>query len=159
MLSSISANFGTPMAGQNCIIEESEASEGADSEHLMRGGGPSLELPQFRFPQPPQQLLDLARTRFMGRNPTELLPPPQGPIPEPTGPAPPELLPTGPQPTALTVTEAVDGRDEWWESWERFLRIRRGQNPKGCYTFQDLTALNGSVVRLWDDAALHAGDT
>ncbi|TKY54386.1 hypothetical protein E2542_SST18793 [Spatholobus suberectus] len=49
-----------------------------------------------------------------------------------------------------TVTEERDGKLEWWESWERLLRMRRGENENGWYTCQDLTAFNGSVVRLWD---------
>jgi len=53
----------------------------------------------------------------------------------------------------VTVTEEweeVDGEGEWWESWERLLRMRMGKNEKGWYTCQDLAALNGGVVRLWD---------
>lgn len=53
----------------------------------------------------------------------------------------------------VTEDERDGGRQEWWESWERLLRIRRGENEKGWYTCQDLTALNGTVVRLWDHAA------
>ncbi|RDY10797.1 hypothetical protein CR513_04622, partial [Mucuna pruriens] len=54
-----------------------------------------------------------------------------------------------------TITEEWedwDGRGEWWESWERLLRMKQGENEKGWYTCQDLTVLNGSVVRLWDGA-------
>ncbi|KAE8714071.1 Plant invertase/pectin methylesterase inhibitor superfamily protein [Hibiscus syriacus] len=36
------------------------------------------------------------------------------------------------------------------ESWERVLRLRKGE--KGWYLYQDLTAINGNVVRLWDDS-------
>ncbi|XLT86833.1 hypothetical protein HN873_008586, partial [Arachis hypogaea] len=39
---------------------------------------------------------------------------------------------------------------EWWEKWERLLRLRNGVNEGGWYTCQDLTELNGNVVRLWD---------
>ncbi|XP_057729859.1 uncharacterized protein LOC130945144 [Arachis stenosperma] len=39
---------------------------------------------------------------------------------------------------------------EWWESWERLLKLRVGENQNGWYTWQDLTAINGNVVRLWD---------
>ncbi|GMI92643.1 hypothetical protein like AT3G43110 [Hibiscus trionum] len=39
---------------------------------------------------------------------------------------------------------------EWWESWERVLRFRKGET--GWYRYQDLTAINGNVVRLWDDS-------
>ncbi|ESW26548.1 hypothetical protein PHAVU_003G128400 [Phaseolus vulgaris] len=52
-----------------------------------------------------------------------------------------------------TVTEEwneIDGEGEWWERWERLLRMRMGENEKGWYTCQDLAALNGCVVRLWD---------
>nr|KJB07340.1 hypothetical protein B456_001G017300 [Gossypium raimondii] len=38
---------------------------------------------------------------------------------------------------------------EWWESWERVFRVRKGE--RGWYRYQDLTAINGNVVRLWDD--------
>lgn len=44
-------------------------------------------------------------------------------------------------------------RGEWWEGWERLLRMRRGESENGWYTCQDLTALNGNVVRLWDGMA------
>ncbi|KAK8597638.1 hypothetical protein V6N13_095038 [Hibiscus sabdariffa] len=40
--------------------------------------------------------------------------------------------------------------NEWWESWERVLRLRNGET--GWYRCQDLTALNGNVVRLWDES-------
>ncbi|CAJ1940561.1 unnamed protein product [Sphenostylis stenocarpa] len=46
--------------------------------------------------------------------------------------------------------EEIDGEGEWWERWERLLRMRVGESEKGWYTSQDLAALNGSVVRLWD---------
>uniref|UniRef100_A0A2P2QMI1 Uncharacterized protein n=1 Tax=Rhizophora mucronata TaxID=61149 RepID=A0A2P2QMI1_RHIMU len=39
---------------------------------------------------------------------------------------------------------------EWGESWERVLRIRMGKI--GWYRNQDLAAINGNVVRLWDGA-------
>ncbi|XVE53930.1 hypothetical protein DITRI_Ditri03aG0041800 [Diplodiscus trichospermus] len=39
---------------------------------------------------------------------------------------------------------------EWWESWERVLRLRKGE--RGWYLYQDLTALNGNVVKLWDES-------
>ncbi|XP_061361776.1 uncharacterized protein LOC133305540 [Gastrolobium bilobum] len=53
----------------------------------------------------------------------------------------------------LTVTEVWDekeGRSEWWDNWEKLLRMRMGENEDGWYTCQDLTSLNGNVVRLWD---------
>lgn len=60
---------------------------------------------------------------------------------------------------ALTVTDEWEDRrgrsdgcdSEWWEGWERLLRLRVGEIENGWYTCQDLTALNGNVVRLWDD--------
>ncbi|XVE97851.1 hypothetical protein REPUB_Repub03eG0054500 [Reevesia pubescens] len=39
------------------------------------------------------------------------------------------------------------GAGEWWESWERLLSMRKGET--GWYRYQDLTAINGNVVRLW----------
>ncbi|OMO86356.1 hypothetical protein COLO4_21221 [Corchorus olitorius] len=56
-----------------------------------------------------------------------------------------------------TVTKWYDGDGdckeescgEWWESWERVLSLRNGET--GWYSFQDLTVINGNVVRLWDD--------
>ncbi|MBA0568155.1 hypothetical protein Golob_005666, partial [Gossypium lobatum] len=51
--------------------------------------------------------------------------------------------------SGMTVTEWSDGGEgrccgEWWESWERVLRLRKGE--PGWYRYQDLTALNGNVV-------------
>ncbi|KAJ4827705.1 hypothetical protein Tsubulata_029795 [Turnera subulata] len=40
------------------------------------------------------------------------------------------------------------GCGEWWESWERVLTTRMGN--AGWYSYQDLTVINGNVVRLWD---------
>lgn len=40
------------------------------------------------------------------------------------------------------------GKSEWWESWEKLLRARMGESE--WYMYQDLTELNGNVVRLWD---------
>ncbi|MED6133754.1 hypothetical protein PIB30_031070 [Stylosanthes scabra] len=48
----------------------------------------------------------------------------------------------------LTLTEGCEA--EWWEKWERLLRLRNGVSENGWYTCQDLTELNGNVVRLWD---------
>ncbi|KAK7281335.1 hypothetical protein RIF29_09221 [Crotalaria pallida] len=54
----------------------------------------------------------------------------------------------------LTMSMVTDywneGESEWWEKWERVLRLRNGENEKGWYTCQELTELNGNVVRLWD---------
>ncbi|TKY72907.1 hypothetical protein E2542_SST01652 [Spatholobus suberectus] len=41
-------------------------------------------------------------------------------------------------------------RSEETEWWERLLRLRNGESENGWYTWQDLTELNGNVVRLWD---------
>lgn len=50
----------------------------------------------------------------------------------------------------LTETGECDGgyKSEWWERWDKMLRTRSGEN--GWYKHQDLTELNGNVVRLWD---------
>lgn len=52
------------------------------------------------------------------------------------------------------LTAAFDGGEgcetEWWKCWETVLRVRNGESEKGWYTCQDLTELNGNVVRLWD---------
>lgn len=54
----------------------------------------------------------------------------------------------------LTAEESgVDGAvkvGEWWDSWERVLRTKMGE--MGWYKYQDLTELNGNVVRLWDSS-------
>lgn len=55
----------------------------------------------------------------------------------------------------LKITEEIweekEGRLGWWESWEKLLRTRTGENEGGWYTYQDLTAINGNVVRFWDE--------
>ena len=52
---------------------------------------------------------------------------------------------------SLTAWEEREGCEaEWWERWERLLRLRNGVSGNGWYTWQDLTELNGNVVRLWD---------
>lgn len=38
---------------------------------------------------------------------------------------------------------------EWWERWERVVRMRNGDD--GWYRYVDLTVISGNVVRLWDD--------
>ncbi|MBA0744858.1 hypothetical protein Gogos_007462 [Gossypium gossypioides] len=55
----------------------------------------------------------------------------------------------------MTGKEWCDGggycqEGEWWESWERVLRLRKGE--MGWYRYQDLSAINGNVVRLWDES-------
>ncbi|KAJ7956021.1 Transmembrane protein [Quillaja saponaria] len=44
--------------------------------------------------------------------------------------------------------EESNNLNGWWENWEKMLRLRSGKN--GWYRYQDLTELNGNVVRLWD---------
>ncbi|KAG4959246.1 hypothetical protein AAZX31_13G095700 [Glycine max] len=118
----------------------------------------------------------LAFTFWRTRAPTsELLPPPDDPVRDESDP----VAVTGPSPTVVDVdgarkgkftlyyedesereceshqeTTALTERDgrglKWWESWEELLKIRRGEDQNGWYTCQDLTVLNGSVVRLWD---------
>ncbi|KAF1879123.1 hypothetical protein Lal_00047795 [Lupinus albus] len=50
----------------------------------------------------------------------------------------------------VTVTEDWNEEEEELEWWKRVLRFRNGENENGWYTFQDLTEINGNVVRLWD---------
>ncbi|CAA7030017.1 unnamed protein product [Microthlaspi erraticum] len=45
---------------------------------------------------------------------------------------------------------------EWWEKWERVLKMRNGED-EGWYRYVDLTVINGSVVRLWDDNGTRNG--
>lgn len=55
----------------------------------------------------------------------------------------------------LKITEELweekEGRLGWWESWEKLLRTRTGENEGGWYAYQDLTVINGNVVRFWDE--------
>ncbi|XWS26549.1 hypothetical protein CRYUN_Cryun26dG0040700 [Craigia yunnanensis] len=44
---------------------------------------------------------------------------------------------------------------EWWESWERLLSLRKGET--GWYSYQDLTVINGNIVRLWDESCRRRG--
>ncbi|OIW00208.1 hypothetical protein TanjilG_29198 [Lupinus angustifolius] len=46
---------------------------------------------------------------------------------------------------------------EWWENWERLLKLKVGENENGWYTWQDLTDINGNVVRLWDSGEFRFG--
>ncbi|GLT62845.1 hypothetical protein SLA2020_354480 [Shorea laevis] len=51
-------------------------------------------------------------------------------------------------------SECDDGgmSEEWyWGSWERMLRIRTAE--MGWYRYQDLTVINGNVVRLWEEGS------
>ncbi|XVE70752.1 hypothetical protein DITRI_Ditri10aG0096200 [Diplodiscus trichospermus] len=58
----------------------------------------------------------------------------------------------------MRVTEWSDGKSdctegrngEWWESWERVLSMSKGET--WWYRYQDLTVINGNVVRLWDES-------
>ncbi|KAJ1439962.1 hypothetical protein SESBI_02187 [Sesbania bispinosa] len=50
----------------------------------------------------------------------------------------------------LTAFEGEGRESEWWKCWERVLMFRNGENENGWYTCQDLTELNGNVVRFWD---------
>ncbi|OIW21739.1 hypothetical protein TanjilG_09076 [Lupinus angustifolius] len=52
----------------------------------------------------------------------------------------------------MTATENwnEEEEEEELEWWERVLRLKNGENENGWYMFQDLTELNGNVVRLWD---------
>lgn len=46
---------------------------------------------------------------------------------------------------------------EWWKCWEKALRLRNGENENGWYTCQDLTELNGNVVKFWDGGLTFVG--
>ncbi|KAJ0238703.1 Transmembrane protein [Hirschfeldia incana] len=51
--------------------------------------------------------------------------------------------------TAVHYAGGLGSCGEWWERWERVLKMRTGDDD--WYRYVDLTVLNGSVVRLWDD--------
>lgn len=56
------------------------------------------------------------------------------------------------------LTEACcDGgcTSEWWEKWDKMLETKLG--VKGWYMYQDLTDLNGNVVRFWDSGIDNSG--
>ncbi|KAG5596185.1 hypothetical protein H5410_037417 [Solanum commersonii] len=38
---------------------------------------------------------------------------------------------------------------EWFENWEKLLKLRNGE--MGWYCYQDMKVINGSIVRLWDE--------
>ncbi|CAH8267283.1 unnamed protein product [Arabidopsis lyrata] len=44
---------------------------------------------------------------------------------------------------------------EWWERWERVVKMRNGD--EGWYRYVDLTVINGNVVRLWDANGVRNG--
>ncbi|XP_030530566.2 uncharacterized protein LOC115741015 [Rhodamnia argentea] len=47
------------------------------------------------------------------------------------------------------------GGEEWWESWERVLKVRNGE--MSWYRCQDTGVINGAVVRLWDEKRCGSG--
>ncbi|KAF8084237.1 hypothetical protein N665_0727s0004 [Sinapis alba] len=51
--------------------------------------------------------------------------------------------------TAVNYGGGFGKSGEWWERWERVVRMRNGDDE--WYRYVDLTVINGSVVRLWDD--------
>ncbi|KAF8092170.1 hypothetical protein N665_0422s0006 [Sinapis alba] len=51
--------------------------------------------------------------------------------------------------TAVNYGGGLGHCGEWWERWERVLKMRNGNDD--WYRYVDVTVLNGSVVRLWDD--------
>ncbi|MCE5167228.1 hypothetical protein HAX54_043442, partial [Datura stramonium] len=46
----------------------------------------------------------------------------------------------------------VEFCEEWFENWERFLKMRSGE--MGWYSYQDMKVIDGSVVRLWDGGGM-----
>lgn len=56
-----------------------------------------------------------------------------------------EEYPTEESDDELTAAEA---EEEWWGRWERVLKTRTGKTE--WYRYQDLTELNGNVVRFWN---------
>ncbi|XP_058215646.1 uncharacterized protein LOC131326784 [Rhododendron vialii] len=42
------------------------------------------------------------------------------------------------------------GGDYWCDNWEKVMRMRIEQGDMRWYRYQDLTVLDGNVVRLWD---------
>ncbi|CAH8390797.1 unnamed protein product [Eruca vesicaria subsp. sativa] len=51
--------------------------------------------------------------------------------------------------TAVNYGGEFGNSGEWWERWERVVKMRNGDDE--WYRYVDLTVFNGSVVRLWDD--------
>ncbi|WJX24504.1 hypothetical protein P8452_13604 [Trifolium repens] len=51
----------------------------------------------------------------------------------------------------------AEGELEWWKCWEKVLKLRNGENENGWYTCQDLTELNGNVVKIWDGGLRFVG--
>lgn len=44
--------------------------------------------------------------------------------------------------------EVLEEGGNWWENWERMLKMRSGE--MNWYRYQDMREINGNVVRLWD---------
>ncbi|CAN4110010.1 unnamed protein product [Withania somnifera] len=44
--------------------------------------------------------------------------------------------------------DVVELSMEWFENWERLLKMRKGET--GWYSNQDMKLIDGNVVRLWD---------
>ncbi|KAM3395012.1 hypothetical protein P3S68_004016 [Capsicum galapagoense] len=44
----------------------------------------------------------------------------------------------------------VESCEEWFENWDRLLRMKKGE--MGWYSYQDTKVIDGNVVRLWDDS-------
>ncbi|KAJ0031196.1 hypothetical protein Pint_13561 [Pistacia integerrima] len=51
--------------------------------------------------------------------------------------------------TTVKVWQDNFSDGECGEWWERMTRVRRGE--MGWYVYQDLTVVNGNIVRLWDE--------
>ncbi|CAL5199160.1 unnamed protein product [Lathyrus oleraceus] len=54
--------------------------------------------------------------------------------------------------TLKLTAELWEDREEGLEWWEKLLKTRTGENENGWYSCQDLTALNGNVVRFWEES-------
>ncbi|CAL0325486.1 unnamed protein product [Lupinus luteus] len=50
-----------------------------------------------------------------------------------------------------------ESETEWWGNWETLLKLKVGENENGWYTWQDLTEINGNIVRLWDGGEFRFG--
>ncbi|KAK4342355.1 hypothetical protein RND71_038171 [Anisodus tanguticus] len=44
--------------------------------------------------------------------------------------------------------DGVELSKEWYENWERLLKMRNGE--MGWYYYQDMKVIDGNIVRLWD---------
>ncbi|XP_060189383.1 uncharacterized protein LOC132618331 [Lycium barbarum] len=45
--------------------------------------------------------------------------------------------------------EGVKLSKEWFETWDKLLKMKNGE--MGWYCYQDMNVIDGNVVRLWDD--------